>query len=271
MKYRRKGKLAIICCSFIIACLIFEIGLRACGSDEPEHNAESTHYPDLDKVGLSKDISSIEKDYTGFRLSFNPDYRIPNWVSWELLANETEGETKRSNKFWSDTSVENCPDVSDYKKSGYDRGHMCPAADQKWSQQAMTDCFVLTNVTPQDKSLNSGAWNKLEAQTRIWAQRDSALVIVAGPVFNSERVNTIGDGVRVPDAFFKVLLAPYVKKPRAIGFVYPNMSAPGHMQNYVMSVDEVEELTGFDFFYNLPDSLENAVESKVSFRAWMDE
>lgn len=133
----------------------------------------------------------------------------------------------------------------------------------------MNDCFVMTNMTPQDHSLNTGAWNTLENKERLWAERDSALIIVAGPIYADTDKKRIGDsGVRVPSAFFKVLLAPYVEKPRAIGFVYPNMASPGNMENYSMSVDQVEELTGLDFFSSLPDDVEEMVESRVSFTEW---
>lgn len=132
----------------------------------------------------------------------------------------------------------------------------------------MDDCFVMANMCPQDHALNSGAWNTLENKERVWAKRDSAIMIVAGPIYEGTDLKTIGNGVLVPSAFFKVLLAPYVEKPRAIAFVYPNMSAPGNMQNYVMTVDDLEKLTGYDFFATLPDSLENEVESVASFREW---
>ena len=133
----------------------------------------------------------------------------------------------------------------------------------------MNDCFVMTNMCPQDHSLNSGAWNTLENKERNWAARDSAIVIVAGPIYEPADTKRIGKaGVRVPSGFYKVLLAPYVKEPRSIAFIYPNMSSPGNMEKYVTTVDEVEKLTGLDFFCNLPDSIENKVEAVSSFREW---
>lgn len=230
--------------------------------------ASGYHYDNLDKVKMPMAIESEEVEYEGFRLSFNRHNRTPNWVAWELLGSETEGATKRHNKFWQDSGVEGCPTTTDYRNSGYDRGHMCPAADQKWSAKAMDDCFVMTNICPQDHSLNSGAWNTLENKERTWAMRDSVLMIIAGPVYGKDDNTRIGGGVLVPGAFFKVILAPYVDKPRAIAFVYPNMTAPGNMQNYVMTVDDLEQLTGYDFFSALPDDIENIVESTASFREW---
>lgn len=241
------------------------------GSDVGKATAAygAKHYEGLDMVRISGDQPSQEKDYEGFRLSFNHKNHTPNWVAWELLGGETSGDAKRSNKFWRDDEIYGCPETSDYTRSGYDRGHMCPAADQKWSSQAMSDCFVMTNMCPQDHSLNSGAWNTLENKERVWAQRDSAVMIVAGPIYDKSDTQTIGEiGVRVPGAFFKVLLAPYVDEPRGIAFIYPNMSSPGDMAQYVTTIDEVEKLTGFDFFYNLPDEIENAVEASSSFKEW---
>lgn len=237
-------------------------------AEEGSDAGVAIQYVGLDYVVTPPAVESQEYDYTGFKVSFNRHNRTPNWVAWELLGAETEGEASRHNKFWQDVNVEGCPTTGDYRNSGYDRGHMCPAAEQKWSAEAMNDCFVMANMCPQDHALNSGAWNTLENRERNWARRDSAIVIVAGPIYENGDTKTIGNGVLVPSAFFKVLLAPYVEHPRAIGFVFPNMSAPGNMQNYVMTVDDIEKLTGYDFFSALPDDIENEVESKASFREW---
>lgn len=227
------------------------------------------HYEGLDRVVMPKETASQEKDYEGFRVSFNRDNHTPNWVAWELLGTETEGEKGRTNQFWQDSEIEGCPTTDDYKRSGYDRGHLCPAADQKWSVRAMEDCFVMANMCPQDHSLNSGAWNTLENKERSWAMRDSAIMIVAGPIYEgADRIRIGQTGVRVPGAFFKVIVAPYLDEPRGIAFVYPNMSSPGNMENYMLSIDEVEQLTGYDFFAALPDEIENKIEASSSFKEW---
>ncbi len=133
----------------------------------------------------------------------------------------------------------------------------------------MHNSFVMANICPQKHELNTGAWKTLEDKERLWAKRDSAIVIVAGPIYDSSDKETIGKNkVRVPSAFFKVLLAPYAQPLRAIGFVYPNMKCEGNMASYAVSVDNVEAMTGFDFFSALPDSLENEIESVVSFKEW---
>lgn len=227
------------------------------------------HYPGLETVNIPENLAAQTKEYLGFTISFNKENKTPNYVAWELLAEETKGDNPRSNNFWSDPDLEGCPTTKDYTNSGFDRGHLCPAADQKWSQQAMSDCFVMGNICPQDHSLNTGAWNTLENKERQWAVRDSAIMIVAGPIYSASDTQRIGNaGVRVPGAFFKVLAAPYLDEPRGIAFVYPNMKASGNMENYAMSIDELEKITGFDFFPALPDDVEKKIESAYSFKEW---
>ncbi|MDE7409865.1 MAG: DNA/RNA non-specific endonuclease [Muribaculaceae bacterium] len=223
----------------------------------------------LDKVEHTKDVPSVVKEYEGFTVDFNPENRTPNYVAWVLQGHETDGATSRSNKFWTDEELAGCPDTRDYSHSGYDRGHMCPAGEQKWSDKAMHHSFVMANICPQKHELNTGAWKTLEDKERSWARRDSAIVIVAGPIYDSSDSETIGrNKVRVPSAFFKVLLAPFAKPMRAIGFVYPNMKCDGNMQAYAVSVDDVEKMTGLDFFSALPDDIENDIEATVPFKDW---
>lgn len=224
---------------------------------------------ELEKVVRTKKIPSVVKEYEGFTVDFNPENKTPNYVSWILHSHETEGATSRSNKFWTDSELEGCPETRDYSHSGYDRGHMCPAGEQKWSDEAMHHSFVMANICPQKHELNTGAWKTLEDKERVWAKRDSAIVIVAGPLYDTSDIETIGNNkVRVPSAFFKVLLAPYASPMRAIGFVYPNMKCEGNMQAYAVSVDDVEKMTGMDFFAALPDEIENDIEAVVSFKEW---
>lgn len=223
----------------------------------------------LDYARVPENMKEQLVEYEGFLVSFNEDNKTPNWVAWELLDSETEGNVGRYDKFWQDENVRGCPQTSDYTRSGYDRGHLCPAADQKWSEEAMVDCFSLANIAPQDHALNAGAWQTLEKKERQWAKRDSAIVIIAGPIYEDADQKRIGEaGVRVPGAFFKVMIAPYLDEPRGIGFVYPNMTSPGNMKDYSMTIDQVEEITGIDFFPNLPDDLETIIESTASFKEW---
>ena len=236
---------------------------------EEKSNSAEKNYPGLEYVELPENLTSQIKEYAGFTISFNKDNGTPNYVAWELLGSETQGAKGRSNKFWTDPDIEGCPSTADYTRSGYDRGHMCPSGDQKWSEEAMSDCFVMANICPQKHELNNGAWKTLETKERQWATRDSAIMIVAGPIYEKNDKERIGKaGVRVPSAFFKAIISPYVDQPRGIAFVYPNMTAPGNMSDYAMSIDQLEKLLGFDLFPALPVDIETKVESTYSFKEW---
>ena len=202
-------------------------------------------------------------------LSFNPQYHIPNWVAWELTADETSGEISRTNKFSADPEIPESAETWDYNYSGYDRGHMAPAGDMRWNREAMEQTFLMTNICPQVKSLNAGSWKNLEEKCRQWAQADSAIYIVCGPVIDGKPIEYIGDTrVYVPRQFFKVIISPYANPARGIGFIMPNGKVPGGMQACAVPIDSVESLTGHDFFASLPDDIEADVESQCDFHYW---
>lgn len=209
-------------------------------------------------------------DYDGaYCLSFNAGMHVPNWVAWELTADETTGSSPRYNKFSADPRVDGCAETWDYSYSGYDRGHMAPAGDMKWSTDAMKSTFYLTNICPQAKSLNTGAWKRLEEKCRQWARADSSLIIICGPVLTDSIREYIGESrVAVPQRFFKVILSPNAKPMRGIGFVMANGTVAGGMQKAATSIRQVEQITGHDFFSALPDSIEAAVETQNDFHFW---
>ncbi len=220
-------------------------------------------------VVTNPNLRGVDVEYAGMIMSFNPSMHVPNWVSWELTESETTGHAKRFNKFMADESVEGCAETWDYNYSGYDRGHMAPAGDMKWSDEAMRQSFFLTNICPQMKSLNTGAWKRLEEKCRQWAKADSAILIVCGPVLTDTLKEYIGDSrVAVPERFFKVVLAPYANPVRGIGFIMDNGRVEGGMQSAAVSIDEVERVTGHDFFAWLPDEIETKVEAECDFPFW---
>lgn len=208
--------------------------------------------------------------YEGFTVGFNPEMHQPNYVVWTLDPDETDGNNSRAGvQFLPDDNVEGCATLDDYRYSGFDRGHMAPAADMKWSEKAMADCHLLTNMCPQDKSLNAGAWATVEKNSRKWALKHGPLVIVCGPVLSDRLTRSIGQSpVPVPERFFKVILAPEANPPMGIGFIMPNSYVEGGAQSAAVSIDEIEEITGFDFFSELPDDVEAQVESQNKFRLW---
>lgn len=207
---------------------------------------------------------------TGYVASYNKATLLPNWVAWHLTAERTEGSAKRSGvDFAEDTEVPE-PRATDwdYYNSGYDRGHMCPAADNKWSKKAMEESFLFTNMCPQNGNLNRGDWNEMEMACRKWAKKYGDLYIVCGPILYKGKHKTIGKNkVVVPEAFFKVVLRTG-DNPQAIGFIYKNTSGNRPKDSYVNTVDEVERITGIDFFPSLPDDVEKNVEATADIANW---
>ena len=218
----------------------------------------------------------------GYTTSYNNKTKTPNWVAWHLTKQHTYGSAMRSGMlFTEDTAVET-PRATDkdYYNSRYDRGHMCPAGDCKWDSEAMQESFLFTNICPQNHGLNKYEWNQLEIACREWAKVYGAVDIVCGPIYSSgaERYRvgkgsqssqkTIGrNKVWVPDAFFKVVLCRQ-GEPKAIGFIYNNVGKKQPMQDAVRSVDEIEMLTGIDFFPALDDKTENLIEAESDLTEW---
>ena len=244
--------------------------LSACDNSDESHISNiSTTAEQLQKVVTNPALEEDLVYYKGMTVSFNRRLHIPNWVVWELTSLETGGDANRSEKFFCDESVPGCPDSWDYSYSGYDRGHMAPAGDMKWDEEAMRQTFYLTNICPQAPELNRGTWKSLEEKCRVRAKNDSAIIIICGPILTDSITEYIGDSrVAVPKRFFKVVLSPYRDEPVAIGFIMPNAKVVGGMQPAAVSIDEVESATGHDFFSILNDDEENRLESMCNFNRW---
>lgn len=210
--------------------------------------------------------------HIGYQVSYNSDWHLPNWVAYQLTAEEVAGEEARSNKFLPDPLVDGDPVLtSDYTHSGFDRGHMAPAADMKWSPQAMRESFYMTNICPQNHSNNAGDWKDLEELVRDLATTYGNIYLACGPVV-SDTSNTIGTIRRivVPESFYKVLLRQKADGTwTSIGFVMPNAAGNRPLMTYMLPVDSVENMVGVDFFPLLPDSVENAVESDYTISDWV--
>ena len=264
---RRLGLLLVVA---LIAAIAYFVNAAKERHGRQEYASAGVDAVKLMEVSVPRGLPQEIIPYTGMTVSFNKKTHQPNWVAWELLGSEVEGDSEREPGFLTDPDVDGCATHDDYRRSGYDRGHMAPAGDMKWHPQAMRESFYMTNICPQAGDLNRGAWKKLEEKCRVRAKADSALIIVCGPVFDkagaSMRIGTTG--VAVPQSFFKVILSPFAGRPWAIGFVMPNGYVEGGMQKSAVSVDEVEALTGYDFFAALPDSLENLLESRCDFNAF---
>ena len=207
----------------------------------------------------------------GFTVSFNPNTKLPNWVAYELTAEETDGPwTRKGLRFMPDPDCKSKQaDNNDYRNSGYSRGHLAPAGDMKWDSVAMLESFYFTNCIPQDEALNNGRWNQLEMKARTWAKEYGCVYVVCGPVFyNSDTLRIGQHHVAVPNACFKALLIPKNAGYSTIAFLMNNGGESRTVKECALTVDELEALLGLDLFCGLPDETEESVECKVVWEDW---
>lgn len=218
---------------------------------------------------LNYNISEIILENDEYIVSYNIMHNNPNWVGWHLTPNRIYGTFDRTDNFTKDKQLPKQYRVasSEYTYSGYDRGHMCPAADNKWLKSAMIQSFLMTNICPQIPELNRIWWEHLEDACRRWSHYCD-LYIICGPIYNNDNPNTIGRTmyIDVPDAFFKVVLD--LTHMQTLGFYYKNDSSRQTIDEAVCTVDSIEQITGYDFFSDLPDEIENKIEAITNIQYW---
>jgi endonuclease G, mitochondrial len=208
-------------------------------------------------------------EHTGYTLLYCEPREQASWVAYVLTVERLAGMARRSGNFRADKSVlTGSATPEDYSRTGYDRGHLAPAADMKWSTRAMSESFLMSNMSPMAPEFNRGIWEHLESRVREWAGENGELYIVVGPVF-ADSTQVIGkDGVAVPRAFFKVILDYRQPDYKGIGFIMPNEASSLSIDTYAVTIDSVEKATGIDFFPALPDTLELSIEGSLLPASW---
>lgn len=204
--------------------------------------------------------------HTNYILSYNEYHEQAEWVYYYLDINKLNESIERTNDFRFDNSVSTgSASLNDYKYSGYDRGHLAPAADMKLNKTTMSESFLLSNISPQNASFNRGGWKKLESQIRVWAEKNNLYVITAGVLDdNLEKIGS--NGVSVPRNFYKIIYEPIDQK--MIAFLMPNIKISKPLISYVVDVDKIESITGIDFFTEIEDGLEEILESQIDTSKW---
>jgi endonuclease G, mitochondrial len=208
--------------------------------------------------------------YSGFALRYNEQHEQAEWVAYLLTDNEVRGTVERSDRFRADNAIPSeSASLADYRGSGYDRGHLAPAADMKWSEDVMDESFLMSNMSPQVPGFNRGIWKKLEALVRDWAVDNEEVYVVTGPVLTDGPYETLGgNNVAIPKRYYKVVLDYKEPELKAIGFILPNEASSQALSVFAVSVDRVERVTGIDFFHLLPDDSEEVLESRAAYSLW---
>jgi endonuclease G len=201
------------------------------------------------------EMTDTIRSYLGFDLGYNERYEQASWVTYVLTREEIEGgHVDRTDDFRADTTISTgSAQLADFRGSGFDRGHLAPAADMKWSQQAMSESFLLTNMSPQNPSFNRGIWRRLEEQVRRWAVEKDSILVICGPVLQ-EIDSFIGENqVGIPPAYFKVLADLSPPGHSMIAFLLPNDRSDRDPIHFAVTVDSLEQVTGYDFFASASD------------------
>jgi len=225
--------------------------------------------PDTNEYFLPTSTTGQVVHHEGYSLSYSEPHEQAEWVAYELKKNHLSNTNFKRPYFEIDKFVKTkAAHWRNYKNSGYDRGHLCPAGDRKYSQFAHDETFLTSNISPQEHNFNSGVWNRLERKVRYWARKNDGVFVVTGGILK-DNLKTIGDDkVSVPNQFYKIILDNNQGKTKVLAFLLAHKDSNKPLYEFVTSVDKIESLTGIDFFSELNDEFENRIEASSSYKHW---
>ncbi|MCC9071972.1 DNA/RNA non-specific endonuclease [Flavobacterium sp. F-65] len=223
---------------------------------------------DFDYLPTSTTNQIVKHDY--YTLSYNEKFEQAEWVAYELKKSYIKNNDFKRPYFIEDDKVTTgSADWRNYKQSGYDKGHLCPAGDMEFNKKAYEDTFLTSNISPQVHAFNDGVWNRLEQKVRYWAVKYDDIYVVTGGVLNDSNTTIGKEKVLVPKYFYKILLDESNGKYKMIAFLVPNEKSERPLYDFVVSVDSIEKLTGIDFFPHLDDKIEDALEKNTDYKSWI--
>ncbi|MFA6806903.1 MAG: DNA/RNA non-specific endonuclease [Bacteroidales bacterium] len=224
-------------------------------------------YYNSNKKG-KKEVLKLEViDHKYYKIGYWDKHKQSAWVAYLLTREMVEGKkATRSNKFRMDKKLSTRPiSSSDYTKSGYDRGHICPSADMSFSQDAQDMTFLMSNISPQLHSFNAGKWKQLEEKVRQWAIENDSIIVISGPILDSIKGKIGKNNISVPYSFYKIIIDISYPDYKAIGFIMPNKKLDQNLYYYSLTIRQVEEAIGMDFFPNLSrNKLISELETRYS-------
>ncbi len=209
--------------------------------------------------------------YMGFDLAYNEEHEQASWVAYVLTRMEVDsGNIPRTDNFRSDKLIpEGSASLADYRGSGFDRGHLAPAGDMKWDRMAMSESFLMSNMSPQNPSFNRGIWKTLEEKVRDWAVEKDSLYVISGPALNTVESSIGNNHVGVPGFYFKVLADLSPPDQNFVAFLLPNKRSSADILDYMITVDSLESFTGLDFFATAPDQdIISWLEQHLETNSW---
>ena len=246
---------------------LFFILLVSCTKDTSSINAQSS------VVSSSSILPNTNRGYliqhSYFTLSYSETNRQAEWVAYNLTPELITGAQERTDDFKIDPKVKNNPVASgDYSGSGYDRGHLCPAADMKLNLTSMSETFYMSNMSPQDPSFNRGIWETLESRVRTWAIEKNGVYVITGPILNNICGSIKNATISVPCSYYKIIFKDNGTDKIAIALILDNKGSSSSLKSFATSIDKIESLTGINFLSGLTDDIENKLESNINTLSW---
>ena len=228
------------------------------------------------KVGTSTSTFFMPSSTTGdivrhnyYTLSYNERFEQAEWVAYELTKKQLTQDQRKRPFFIEDPKVKTkSADWRNYRGSGYDRGHLCPAGDRRFSEQAYNETFYTSNISPQNREFNAGVWNRLEQQIRVWAKRYKRVFVITGGVLEAGLEEIGNENVDVPDYYYKIVAKGAPNNPEVIAFLFLGKESSKPLQSFTVTVDEIEKRTRINFFEKLPAVIQDAIESKNQPAQW---
>ena len=204
-----------------------------------------------------------------YMLDYNEEHEQPDWLAYGLKSSQLTSDDRKRPFFIEDPKVRTTSaDWRNYKNSGYDRGHLCPAGDRRFSESAYNETFYTSNISPMKPDFNAGVWNRLEIQVRRWAREYDSLYVITGGVLKRGLIGIGHESVSVPEAFFKIVVRGDKDHLQTISFLIPHRESSKPLGQFRVSVNQLEAETGIDFFNALEDGAEERLESQREGSAW---
>ena len=247
--------------------LVLLVFLAGCASQGPVLTNKSQN-----KIIDGKPVI-VEIDHKYFKIVYNTQRRLAEYVSYELTADHLKSkEARRTNKFIIDPMLmeQNLPFVapSEYTRSGYDRGHLAPSGDFAWDQSVNDTTFVMSNMAPQSPNLNRDSWRRLEDQVRKWACGEGKILVITGPVL-TDHLPKLKSGLEIPQKFFKIIIDETPPK-KAISFLYDQNDHGDMLAKNKIPVKNIEAVTGIAFNEAFPDLKNEKVRLPASSNEWKE-
>ncbi len=265
---KRKYTYPILVVVFMLGYMLFEkyanqaIEAPTVSEGKVEKEATNTYF-------LPSSTTGQIVHHSFYSLSYSEPDEQAEWVAYELTKKQVQNSDFKRPYFEVDPAVKTkSAHWRNYKNSGYDRGHLCPAGDREFSKAAYDETFLTSNISPQEHKFNAGVWNRLEQKVRYWAKKYDGVYVVTGGILEDE-VDAIGtENVTVPGSFYKIIYDRTGGEVRMLAFLMEHKESKEPLYKFVTTVDTIEGLTGIDFFPELEDSQEKRLEADSSYKGW---